>query len=287
MKVYYPKIQLLAATILLLNSCGSVNYDALDDGVALDSVVVEKSYHMADVDENPACTVRVKFVFPAKLEDQVILTSVQQQFVLYCFGQDYVMLPPNEAVEKYAADYICSFKKTEENFQIFRAKNKSEHEEQWENAKYEWSSIRLIDNQITFNRLGLISFVVRTTFDGKQHSQIQCTAKSISLQTGKAITEMDVFVTDFQDDMARILVESLALSYDVDDANELQVKGGIFRENVKPNQNFFVDECGVTYVFNENEIANNADGGEISVHVPYQKIRHLLRDSTVIVPLAF
>jgi hypothetical protein len=287
MKVFYPKFQLLAATTLLLNSCGSANYDVMEDGVALDSVVVEKSYHMADVEENPACTVRIRFVFPVKLEDQVILTSAQQQFVLYCLGQEYMTLAPNEAVEKYMADYIGSFKKTEENFLMLQAKNKSEHEEQWENVKYEWSSIRLIDNQITFNRMGLISFVARTTFDGKQHSQIHCTAKSISLHTGKTITEMDLFVPDFQDDMKRILVESLALSYDVDDANELQVKRGIFSENVKPNQNFFVDDRGVTYVFNENEIAYNADGGEISVHVPYQKIRHLLRDSTVIVPLAF
>lgn len=77
----------------------------------------------------------------------------------------------------------------------------------------------------------------------------------MNLKTGKPITEEEIFVDNYQDNLARILVDQIAKQNNVSDAKELENIGFFSVDEIFPNGNFLVDETGITYSFNEYEIA--------------------------------
>jgi glycerol-3-phosphate O-acyltransferase len=108
----------------------------------------------------------------------------------------------------------------------------------------------------------------------------------IDLKTGRRVMENEIFIDDYQDDLAKVIVESIALLNNVDDANDLEDIGFFNVNEIYPNKNFHVDETGITYTFNEYEIAAYALGAT-SIQIPYEKIRHLLRKESPIASLVF
>ena len=108
----------------------------------------------------------------------------------------------------------------------------------------------------------------------------------VNLETGNRVTEDDIFNDDYEEDLAKILVEAIALYNNVDKVADLENIGFYNINEIFPNRNFYVDDVGVTYTFNENDIAAGALGAT-SVRIPYEKIRHLLRKDSPIAHLAF
>ena len=60
---------------------------------------------------------------------------------------------------------------------------------------------------------------------------------------------------NYQDNLARILVDQIAKQNNVSDAKELENIGFFSVDEIFPDRNFLVDETGITYSFNEYEIA--------------------------------
>ena len=86
---------------------------------------------------------------------------------------------------------------------------------------------------------------------------------------------------NYQDNLARILVDQIAKQNNVSDAKELENIGFFSVDEIFPNGNFLVDETGITYSFNEYEIATYVVG-VTNAHLPYKEIRYLLRDDSPI-----
>ena len=103
----------------------------------------------------------------------------------------------------------------------------------------------------------------------------------IDLNAAKPLTEEDLFVDGFAEPMAQILVDQIAKQNDVTDPKELENLGFFSIDEIFPNGNFLVDDKGITYSFNEYEIAAYAVG-LTQVTLPYAEIRHLLRDDSPI-----
>ena len=128
--------------------------------------------------------------------------------------------------------------------------------------------------------------ILKESYNGGAHSAHSYTNRVIDLSTGLRITEKELFREDYQDDLAKIIVECIALANNVGDALELENIGFFNIKEIYPNKNFYVDEMGITYIFNEYEIAAYALGA-VTVRIPYEKIRHLLLPSAPIASLAF
>lgn len=64
----------------------------------------------------------------------------------------------------------------------------------------------------------------------------------MNLKTGKPITEEEIFVDNYQDNLARILVDQIAKQNNVSDAKELENIGFFSVDEIFPNGNFLVDE---------------------------------------------
>ena len=140
-------------------------------------------------------------------------------------------------------------------------------------------------NTIAFNQADIISYTVSfENYTGGAHGAHAYNNYVLNLRTGRPITEEEIFVEDYQDSLARILVDRIARQNNLTDIKELEDIGFFSVDEIYPNGNFLVDEEGITYSFNEYEIAAYVVG-VTNVRLPYQDIRHLLKDESPIAHL--
>jgi hypothetical protein len=217
-------------------------------------------------------SLRISFIYPVDFQDKAVLKSVQKLFVLDYFGSEYADMTPENAAEKYAEDYLNSIR---EEGKVFN--------EEIPPVEY----YDLSDNQILYNRNHLLSVGAgRETFSGGAHGAHSYVSRVIDLKTGQPLSETDLFVDDYRDDLAKIIVDNIAVSFNVDNVPELENLGFFNVNEIAPNGNFYVDDTGITYIFNEYEIAVYAIG-PVVVLLPYGKVRHLIRADGPLADIAF
>ena len=261
---------------ILATGCDTGTKKASENSITFDSISVEKTYHLLDNPDNPNCNLEIKFVYPRKYSDKEVLKNLQRQFVSSYFGENYEQLSPEEAVRKYTDDYLAAYKDLEEDYKAEVAKSDETPVGSWF-SYYEMSS-----DDIAFNQDDIISYTVSfENYTGGAHGAHSYNNHVVNLKTGKPITEEEIFVDNYQDNLARILVDQIAKQNNVSDAKELENIGFFSVDEIFPNGNFLVDETGITYAFNEYEIAAYVVGGT-NVHLPYKEIRYLLRDDSPI-----
>lgn len=267
---------LLLATIMV--GCDKKTKTSAENPISFDSIMVDQTYHLLNNDSNPNCNLQIKFIFPVKYKDQAVLDNIRHLFVEGYFGEDYAQFSPEEAVKKYTADYLDAYKDLEQDYSTDVARSRAGGEQvgAWY-SYYETSS-----NEITFNENGILAFTNRLeNYTGGAHGAHAVNNHVINLKTGKAITEQDIFVDDYQDTLAKLLVNSIARQNKVDDPKELENAGYFSVEEIYPNNNFLVDQDGITYTFNEYEIAAYVVG-RTNVFLPYEELQIILRPESPI-----
>jgi len=280
MKAFFSMFILPCCLAGLLIGCNTSLKQNSDNIIQFDSLLVTQTYHFFEVDTNPQCSIQLNFVYPVYFADKDILRLIQQQFVSGFWGEEYDSLMPEEAAEKYVDNFIRNYKEEEKNFQLDMENHETELDESW------YSIEETLTNQIVYNRNDIISFTVyKEGYYGGAHGFHNYDNRVIDLKTGLRITEDDIFTGDYQDDLAKIIVDAIALSNNVEIA-ELENIGFFNVGEIYPNRNFFADEKGLTYTYNEYEIAAYVVG-PVSVHIPYDNIRHLLRRTSPIAAITF
>lgn len=269
---------LLALFFLLLaaTGCQTGTKQAAENDIRFDSIRVDKSYHLLDNPDNPNCNLQLAFTYPVRFSDPEILKKIQADFVLSYFGEDYEQLSPADAAAKYTADYIANYKDLEADF-------KEEIEKEEELPVGAWFSYyEMAENEITYNRNDILSYTVRfENYTGGAHGSHTSTNHVVHLKSGNALTEADIFVENYQEHLAQILVDHIARQNKVDDPKELENIGYFSVDEIFPNGNFRVDAAGITYTFNEYEIAAYVVG-QTNVFLPYEEIHYLLKKESPI-----
>lgn len=282
MKIYIVKTFFVwAVAVGLLSACASDTKKLKENDIRFDTMAVKESYHMKNMETNPGCSLQINFLFPVEYQNQDVLKAVQQQFIKAFMGDDYMQFSPREAVTQYVENYLNDFKKRETDFESDMEEHGSEPQDEW------YSSYEILSDSICYNQNDLLSWVVSKKYDtGGAHDAHSYANRVIDLKTGERVTEAAVFIEDYQDDLAKIIVDAIALYNNVDKASDLENIGFFNINEIYPNKNFYVDEVGITYTFNEYEIAAYVVGAT-SVRIPYEKIRHLLRKESPIAHIAF
>lgn len=261
---------------ILTAGCNTGTRKVAENDVAFDSISVEKSYHLLDNPSNPNCNLQIKFVFPAKYADSEILKRIQEQFVAAYFGENYEGLTPKEAVAKYTEDYLAMYKELEPDYEAELGKADEQPVGAWY-SYYEMSS----DN-VSYNRNDLISYTVNfENYTGGAHGAHTYNNHVLDLKTGIPLTEQDIFVENYQDSLAKMLVDQIAKENNVSDPKELENIGFFSVDEIFPNNNFLIDETGITYTFNEYEIAAYVVGA-INVQLSYKELQFLLKKDSPI-----
>lgn len=277
----YKTLMALVVISLSLYGCKTKTKSTVENEISFDSITVDKTYHLLENPENPNCTFQLKFTYPVKMKDKQVLSLIQKQFIRDYFGDNYENLSPEEAVSQYTEDYIASYKELEDDFRLEIERSNGQPVTSWF-AYYEMS-----DNAIEYNRSDLLSYSVSfSNYTGGAHGAHSTRYHVIDLKTGKTITEEAIFIDNYQEQLARILVDKIATLNEVQDAKELENIGFFSVDEIFPNDNFMIDDTGITYAFNEYEIAAYVVG-LIEVHIPFKEIDYLIRRDSPIAHLVF
>ena len=275
-------ITALICGIVIAGCKPKITFDSeAKNDIVFDSIMVSEKYYLLGDSTNPYCSLESGFIFPADYKDKEILNKLISHFIISFFGEDTAFITPREAVDNYVRTYIDDYKELESDFSIeANITGEKPSQESWY-AYYESSS-----NEILYNKCSLISYTVSVEYyTGGAHGGHGYNNHVLSIITGEEIDETDIFIDNFNDSLAQIIVDVIALDNNVNDPEDLESMGYFNIKEIYPNNNFFIDENGITYTFNEYEIAAYSVG-RIDVALPYEKIRHLLRENSHVAPIA-
>ena len=270
--MYWFAISVFMATFWF-TACKPRTKASIENNIAWDSIRVEKTYHLLEDPNNPNCNLQIHFTFPARYENKEILEIIQKHFIRSYFGEPFEGNSPARAAELYAEKYLKEYKNLEKDF---RAAQDKSHEKEMPEAWF--SYYEFFSNEIKYNKNNLLCYAVSyENYTGGAHGSHSYTNHIIDLKTGHEMKEADFFVDAYQDALAKILVDNIAEKNRIENAKELENIGYFSIDEISPNGNFSISDTGITYYFNEYEIAAYVVG-ITSVYLPYDEIRHLLRN---------
>jgi hypothetical protein len=268
---------------MILTSCKQTTASIdKENNIRFDSIVVNERYYLLGDSANPYCTLESRFIYPSYYKDKNILNKLNRHFTYSFFGEDSISISPKEAMGNYVRKYITDYKELEGDFiEETKILGEKPHQESWF-AYYEISS-----NEILYNKCDLLSYTVSVDYyTGGAHGAQGYNNFVIHLKTGNELEENDIFIENYQDDLSKIIVDAIASDNNVTDPLELEGMGFFNVKEIYPNNNFYVDENGITYTFNKYEIAAYFVG-KIDVTLPFDKIRHLMLENSPVAPLVF
>ena len=268
---------------IILTGCRNpvINQAAMDNPVLFDTILTSERYHLLGDSTNPYCSLESSFIYPSDYPDKEMLQQLQKHFLTSFFGEDNASSDPQTAMDSYAKKYVNSYKELEQEPALFSPESRQNTLVESMFTYYEISS-----NEIHFNQYNLLSYSDFIEFyTGGAHGKHAYNNHVLSLLTGEPLNEQDIFIDGFQDELAEIIVHFIAKDHEATLPEELENMGYFNVKEIYPNNNFYVDADGITYTYNEYEIAAYYIG-KTDVLLPFEAIRHLIREDSPVTPLA-
>ncbi len=271
------KIGILFIGLFLLSlhtSCDRT-VKVVDNTLGFDSLRIDEVYHLFNDENEPCCNLRLDFKFPDKFGNKEVLKKIQSIFIDKFLGNNYSDLSPEKALDAYKVQYIEEFKQfeTEIKEEEKRLNEKYHTEDEDENVDETGFSYYLISKDtVLFNKNNILSFQIESSsYIGGAHGYNSSYAYVINLETGDLIKESHIFGEDTKEYISKLIIDKILKQNDLKDPKDLENIGYTDVQEIAPNGNFIVDEKGITYIFNEDEIAPRVVG-RIKVFLPYEEI---------------
>jgi hypothetical protein len=256
---------------------------AEENALRFNSIHRNETVHLFNDTLKPACNLQIHFTYPDSAQDQ-LLAILQSVFTEKTFGASFQDLTPEEAVEVYIRRYFQNFKRFEEPEEFKMAFEPETNEDACHERKdtvglYYYTRLT---NQVVYNRNGFVSFTVQNIcYEGGAHSSQSLYGYVIDLKNSRLLQEDDFAGNRYKQYIAPVLASKLALANGLENPTELENIGYFSLEDIVPNNNFTIDDRGITYYFNEGEIAGTVVG-LIRVFIPYDEISVYLKDGSPI-----
>ncbi len=268
-------ITLLLAVGFCLSSCVTP-HTKKENGIHFDSIQLERISHFYDKEEYPYCELHLNFVYPSS-GDAAMLDSIQRFFTSAFLGDDLMNLPPKEAIEQFADEYVQEYRSMESDFE----------EENLDNDIYkvQYMFTKEASTTILFNQDGLLSVAFDSDdYTGGAHGFHGTGYTVMDVATCHILQEEEIFVDNYREALTKIIVDQLMKDNEVTEPSQLEDVGFFSVEDIAPNGNFYIDEKGIVYLYNQYEVAPYALG-QISVRLSFEQIELLLREGTPVADL--
>jgi len=277
-KKVYTFILALSVFFSLLSISCTKKTQANNNGVVFDTIKVNKTQSVDYKKSKLNCNLQITFIYPVACKKTSLLNDLQKVFTETVFPPKYANLSPQEATDSFSAQYI-------RDFQSVKFENYSEDDyilEDENNFIYELN----LEDSILYNENNFISFVVKNTnYEGGAHGSSSIYGYVIDMNTGKILNEEAFAGTNYKKNLSRLLAQKIAAAKGLDNVEQLESIGYDAIENIVPNENFTIDDKGITYYFNEYEIAAYFVG-ITKVFIPYDELRAFITDDNPISSLA-
>lgn len=298
MEVYHriSKVTLLFVAFLLFLSCNNRSGHSAfraDNNIGFDTINRVARHHLDGDTANPYCNIEINFVYPiGSKSNQEIL---QQFFIRNTLGIPYDTLAPQDAVNAYVQDYFDNYsadaktyRESVDEFQVFNSliPGIDTHDSEHYADDLFYSYYERLSDSIVFNQYGALVFQVKQSNNkGGAASYDSFRNYVVDLQTGKQVTENDIFVAGYEVVLQQLIINSLLDQANVKSVEELEDLGFFGVREIIPNHNFLLTDKGIIYTYNKGEYsAYQLDAPQ--VFIPYEAILSLLKENSIVIKLA-
>lgn len=288
---------LLLLVIMLMVSCGNSGSSKIkaENEISFDTISINKRQHLDNDSTRPFCDISVNFVYPVK-SAKTNLDTLQRFFVSNMFGPSFEDLKPLAAVEAYISNYIDNYSHDAYTY----SESVSDMEElnalipgidvddsEHEIDKLFYSYYESLSDSITFNQHGILSFQIKQSNSKGEPASYYVSYSNhvINLNTGDQITEYDIFNAGYDKALQELIITSLLEQNGVKTIDELEDLGFFGINEIVPNKNFLLNDKGIIYTYNKGEYSAYQLTAP-QVFIPYNVIRSLLRENTIVSKLA-
>jgi hypothetical protein len=257
------------------------NPKAVDNSITFDSLALAETYYLNSDPKQPSCNLQVNFIYPETYKDEKILSKVRMFFIGKVLGGNYIELNPGNALKSYRNKYIENFKQFGQR--VLGKDSRADDEMEDETG---FSYYLKLSNTVPYNKNNILSLLVENNvYEGGAHGSHGIYCYVFDLSTGSFLTEQQIFTEDYKKTLTSIIVTKITKANGLKDPVELENNGYGSIEDIAPNNNFLLDDQGITYYFNENEIAAYVMGIS-KVFIPYNEISSFLRKDGIVAKLA-
>ncbi len=287
-------ILLISIVVISCNNKEASKFRVEND-IEFDTIRTAKRHHIEGDSKNPYCDIRIEFVYP-KTSKETELKTIQQFFVKSIFGGSFEELEPEHAIEAYVSNYFKNYSKDADTYRgTVTDMNELNalipgidiHDSEHVMSDMFYSYFESLSDSITFNQYDIISFQVKQSNSKGEPNSFYVSYRNyvLNLNTGNQILEGDIFIGGYDYAMQNIIITTLIEQNDVETLEDLEDIGYFGVREIVPNKNFLINDKGITYTFNKGEYsAYQLDAPE--VFIPFNIIRPLLRENTIISKLA-
>lgn len=271
------KLFIVASLILVgicLTSCFKTNDDTKYDQLELD----ERVYLFAVNDTTmPYAKVDIEFNYPVKFKRKEDLPRLQQIFKGTFFNnQSYDALSPKDALHTYLESYTEEYREIGNQYYEDMGNLEEGNRPSWY-----WYYMQK-NNEILFEDDNVLSYSVQhSEYTGGAHGSLQMLYYIIDLDKLTTITEEDIFAPNYHQLLTSIIIDRLMKKYKVDTPEMLITEGFFDINDIAPNNNFWVNNEGLHYVYNQYEIAPYSMG-PIEVTIPYEDIKSIIIPQSIV-----
>jgi len=243
-----------------------------------DSIVIDKTSHLFDDTNKPACNIHVNFTYLKDNSDPSLRDSVNAILISQTFSNSYASLKPNEAADKYVENYILRYHKDLE----------SDYEEQEREADKEiltewYSYYESVETEVLGYSPYLLTYTMHyEDYTGGVHGSYATHFCNIDLRHLHMLTLSDIFIDDFEESVTDLLWQQLIKDVNAKNREEAEEMGfGILGE-LAPTENFCLTPEGIEFHYNIYEIAPYAMGAT-TITIPYKQLRPWLNTQNEII----
>ena len=260
------KLLIIAVAAMALMGC---NRACKPDEVRTKEYTYEEYYALAQgrVD---SLYVSIALDFPVAMADEEVLKTIQRSIKNELFGDAYQDMEIQQAIEAYTAMLKTEYKQN--NLPLIA---EGAHEELLDAI---FSEQQIITSMVMDVHKGILSYAVeRYVFMGGAHGSNYRVFYNFDLSNGQMLHEQDLFSAGYEEPLTELLLKNMVEQNDDFQLIEDLKEYGYNVDEIHPNDNFFLTDSSLVYVFGQYEIAPYALG-ETEIAISYDQLRELLKD---------
>lgn len=233
---------------------------------------VEEKYYLTKDTSNAVLDIVMQMELPERYKSKQVLTDVRNSIIANILGEEYVRYNNREVLPAYAADRNEEYRS--ENLPFVDEDNPDGVGFGFNN-NYEYSGYSLLNDERTYS-YGVDIYA----YMGGAHGVYSQLFFNYDLRTGDLISQNDIFTADSEGLLIERIKQNIIKGNETLNS-ESDLEEFFWVENIIPNDNFYITEDGINYVYNPYEIAPYV-WGIIEAFIPYKEIKSIIKkDSPV------
>jgi hypothetical protein len=237
-----------------------------------------KKYYLSKDTTKGALSVDFEVEIPVAFANKEVLKSIREVIITNLFGQEYISHANDSIVQLFSKELVAEYK--ENNAPLLDELDSTNRYSF--NNEHTLSGFSLLSDKKIY-----VYGIERYVNMGGAHGLETRNYYNFDLKTGSLITEKDLFKANYASELtklikARIIEESKEYRDEKNSEPILNLEDtDYWIDSIKPNNNFYITDEGINYVFNPYEIAPYYLG-QTEVTLPFNRLGKLLKPNSII-----